>query len=405
MGARSGGRRAATGLDRRGFLRLSGAAVAFVSAGEGSRAADLVTVFLCGDVMTGRGIDQVLPHPGDPRLCEAYVTSAATYVRLAEAAHGPIPKPVEFSYVWGAALAELARVRPDVRIINLETSVTRSDECVPKGVNYRMSPENFPCIAAAAIDCCVLANNHVIDWGRAGLLETLDTLERWRVKGVGAGRDIDEAWAPAVLELAGKRVLVFSLGSVTSGIPGDWAAARDGPGIALLDELSPRAARRIGERVRAVKRPGDVAVASIHWGANWGYEVPREERAFAHALIDAAAVDVVHGHSSHHAKAIEVYRGKPILYGCGDFVNDYEGIEGQEEFRGDLALMYFVRVDAASGALVALELVPLQMRRFRLTRATSADAEWLRDTLSREGARFGTRLVLAADNALRLVWG
>jgi poly-gamma-glutamate synthesis protein (capsule biosynthesis protein) len=389
------GRRRATGtkLDRRGFLRLSGAAtLALVSAGAGerSRASGLVTIFLCGDVMTGRGIDQVLPHPCDPRLCEPYVRSATVYVRLAEAAHGPIPKPVGFSYVWGAALGELARVRPDVRIINLETSVTRSDDCVPKGVNYRMSPENFPCISAAGIDCCVLANNHAVDWGRSGLLETLETLENHGVKGAGAGRSIEQASAPAVLELAGRRVLVFSLGSVTSGIPRDWASTHDRPGVALLAELSRRAADRIGERVRAVKRPGDVVVASIHWGANWGYEVPPEQ--------------TVHGHSSHHAKGIEVYQGRPILYGCGDFVNDYEGIEGHEEFRDDLALMYFLRIDVPSGALVGLELVPLQIRRFRLTRASRTDAEWLRDTLNREGARFGTRVELADDNALRLRW-
>jgi poly-gamma-glutamate synthesis protein (capsule biosynthesis protein) len=412
---------AATRLDRRAFLRLSGVAtLALVSArtqagaavkqldrtrGERSGASDLITIFLCGDVMTGRGIDQVLPHPSDPRLCEPYVTSATEYVRLAEAAHGPIPKPVGFSYVWGAALGELERVRPDVRIINLETSVTRSDECVSKGVNYRMSPENFPCISAARIDCCVLANNHIVDWGRSGLLETLETLEKRSVKGAGAGRNIEQASAPAVLELAGgKRVLVFSLGSVTSGIPRDWAAAHDTPGVNLLEELSRRTARRIAERVREVKRPGDVVVASIHWGANWGYEVPPEQTAFAHELIDAAGVDVVHGHSSHHAKGIEVYRGRPILYGCGDFVNDYEGIEGYEEFRDDLVVMYFLDVDAPSGELAGLELVPLRIRRFRLTRVPRTDAEWLRDTLNREGERFGTRVELLEGNALRLLW-
>jgi poly-gamma-glutamate synthesis protein (capsule biosynthesis protein) len=70
------------------------------------------TLFLCGDVMLGRGIDQILPHPGDPRLYESYVKSAATYVELAERRNGPIPKPVDFEYVWGDVLAELQRVRP-----------------------------------------------------------------------------------------------------------------------------------------------------------------------------------------------------------------------------------------------------------------------------------------------------
>jgi Putative enzyme of poly-gamma-glutamate biosynthesis (capsule formation) len=80
-----------------------------------------------------------------------------------------------------------------------------------------------------------------------------------------------------------------------------------------------------------VKQQGDIVVASIHWGGNWDYKVPREQREFAHKLIDEAGVDVIHGHSSHHIKGIEVYRGKLIMYGCSDLLNDYEGISGLYE--------------------------------------------------------------------------
>jgi poly-gamma-glutamate synthesis protein (capsule biosynthesis protein) len=125
---------------------------------------------------------------------------------------------------------------------------------------------------------------------------------------------------------------------------------------------------------------------------------------FAHRLIDTAGVDVVHGHSSHHVKGIEVYRDRLIVYGCGDFISDYEGISGNESYRGDLSLMYFVRIDPALGSLAGLRLVPMQMKKFRLNRASRADAEWLRDTLSREGGRFGTRAELAVDGTLELRW-
>ena len=149
-----------------------------------------VRLFLCGDVMTGRGIDQVLPHPSDPVLHESYVTSAMDYVQLAEAANGPIPRRVSPAYIWGAALDEFNRLRPVARIINLETSITRSDDYAPKGINYRMSPENADCLKAAAIDCCVLGNNHVLDYGRRGLLDTLETLARLKIKIAGAGRNL-----------------------------------------------------------------------------------------------------------------------------------------------------------------------------------------------------------------------
>ena len=145
-------------------------------------------------------------------------------------------------------------------------------------------------------------------------------------------------------------------------------------------------------------------VASIHWGGNWGYAVARDQIAFAHGLIDDGGVDIVHGHSSHHAKAIEVYRDKPILYGCGDFLNDYEGIQGYEEFRNDLALMYLVALDAGRATLSSLTMVPFKIRQFRLQRASPKDAAWLCDTLTKEGTSFATRVQPSADHALALAW-
>ena len=133
-----------------------------------------ISLFLSGDVMTGRGIDQVLAHPGNPRLFEPYVKDARDYVVIAEQENGLIPKPVGYSYIWGDALKALEKMAPDVRIVNLETSITQRNEYWPgKGINYRMHPKNIPCITSAGIDCCVLANNHVLDWGYMGLQEKL----------------------------------------------------------------------------------------------------------------------------------------------------------------------------------------------------------------------------------------
>jgi poly-gamma-glutamate synthesis protein (capsule biosynthesis protein) len=355
--------------------------------------------------MTGRGIDQVLPHPSEREIRESYMRSALGYVELAEEAHGRIRRPVDFAYIWGDALEELEARSPDLRVINLETSVTTSDEALPKGINYRMHPANVPCLRAAAIDCCVLANNHVMDWGTAGLLETLDTLKEAGLATAGAGRDSEEADRPAVLEAAGRgRVLVFGFGHTSSGIPRDWAAGAGRPGVSVLPDLSNRTADRVAERVRRFRRRGDLVVTSIHWGGNWGYSIPRQQREFAHRLIEADAADVVHGHSSHHPRAIEVHEGRPILYGCGDFINDYEGISGHEEFRSDLVLAYFLTLDPLSSRLRRLEMTPFRTRRFRLERVARRDAEWVRATLDREGRRLGTRVELGSDGTLVLGW-
>lgn len=364
-------------------------------------------LFLCGDVMPGRGIDQILSHPCDPRLYEPYVRDARHYVELAERVNGPIPQPVDFSYVWGDALAELERRAPDVRIINLETAVTRSnDYWRSKGINYRMSPQNLPCLTAAGIDACALANNHLLDWGYAGLDETLEALGEANIKTAGAGRDATQAAAPALLKTRGTgRVIMFSFGLENSGIPSRWAASKEKPGINLLGELTDATVRRIKEDVEREKRAGDIAVASIHWGSNWGYAIDPEEREFARGLIDQAGIDVIHGHSSHHFKGIEVYREKPILYGCGDFLDDYEGIGGYEEFRSDLVLMYFVSMERRTGRLGELKMVPMRIKRFRLHRVSEQDARWLGERVNRECAKLGTSVELSADNVLTLKWG
>lgn len=360
-----------------------------------------ITIMLGGDVMTGRGIDQILSHPSEPTLYESFARSALDYVRLAEQANGPIARRVLFPYIWGDLIPALERHRPDLRIINLETAVTRADEPWPKGINYRMTPENLPAIAALGTDCCTLANNHVLDWGREGLLETLAVLDRAGIKVAGAGRNAEAAAAPAALAVSGKgRVLFYAAACQSSGVPIDWSADDDQPGVNFLGAITKETIKPIAARIRRDKRAGDVCIFSIHWGPNWGYEIAEEDRAFAHELVEAG-VDIVHGHSSHHPKAIEPYRGKLILYGCGDLINDYEGIENHEPYRDDHVLAYLATIDTADGRLTGLDMLPFRIRKFRLDRADAQEAEWLRATMDRECRRFGTGVSLH-DGRLRL---
>lgn len=367
---------------------------------------DQVTLFLCGDVMIGRGIDQILPHPLPPQLHEPNVSSAGEYVELAERLHGRIHRPLDFSYIWGDLLAELDRLQPAARIINLETAVTSSeDACSGKSIHYRMNPRNIPCLKAAGFDCCVLANNHTMDWGRDGLQETIRVLREGGVHTAGAGVDLAAACAPARLKLSEQcSVLVFASGTPDSGISCESEATEYRPGLYVLDDLSAHTIDEIAARVQFYKRTGDIVVMSLHWGSNWGYAVGEKQRTFSRGLIDRAGVDVVHGHSSHHPRPIEVYRGKLILYGCGDLLNDYEGIGGYERYRPELGLTYFPELDAQTGELVRLTMTPTCVRRLRVNRAGRSEARWLRTTLNHECKAFGTSLQLLADNALELRW-
>ncbi len=369
----------------------------------GGKGDGVVRLFLAGDVMFGRGIDQILPHPVDPWIDEPWARSALDYVGLAERASGPIDRPVPFAYPWGDALEILGQARPDLRLVNLETAVTDRGEPWPgKGIQYRMSPGNLGALTAAGIDGCVLANNHVLDWGYDGLEDTLDGLADAGIATAGAGRDADRAAAPAVFPVGdGGRVLLFAWGGPDCGIPESWSARPGRCGVNRLAGFSAAEGAAVARHIRQWRRPGDIVVLSVHWGGNWGYGIPGERRAFAHSLIEAGLVDLVHGHSSHHPKGIEIHRGRPILHGCGDLVNDYEGIRGHEAFRPELSLMVFADIDRRDGCLVDLWLVPMRIRRMRLERAGTAEREWLAGRLDRECAGLGCRLALE-DGVLRL---
>ena len=358
-----------------------------------------VTLLLTGDVMTGRGIDQLMPTPNTPELYEPCVNDAREYVRLTERASGPIARPVPFDYIWGDALALFERMQPALRIVNLETAVTSSATPWPeKGIHYRMHPAHIGCLQAARIDACALANNHVLDWDRAGLAETLATLRTAGIAAAGAGNDAVQAARPAVLHVADvARVLLFSCAHGSSGVPGAWRASATSSGVHLLPDLGPRTLKELAAQVASARGAGDVVIVSLHWGGNWGHAIGAEQRAFARGLVDAG-VDVVHGHSSHHAKAFERYRDRLILYGCGDFINDYESIRGHAAWRGDLAPAYFVVLDG--GRLQSLRVALFKAQRLRLRHASMADREWWRDALNRECAGFRTGWTLQGDGLL-----
>ncbi|MEV1147359.1 CapA family protein, partial [Micromonospora sp. NPDC049799] len=179
-----------------------------------------------------------------------------------------------------------------------------------------------------------------------------------------------------------------------------WAATPAGAGVAYLPEVSAASADLVRDRIAAEVRPGDRVVVSVHWGSNWGYEVPDGHVAFARRLVDGG-VDVVHGHSSHHPRPVEVYRERLILYGCGDVVDDYEGIGGFEAYRPELRLLWLPTLDPATGRLRALRAAPLRIRRMRLERAAPDGSAWLAGLLDGFGPPFATGFHPSADGLLR----
>jgi poly-gamma-glutamate synthesis protein (capsule biosynthesis protein) len=376
-------------------------------AGDAGRPAGRgVTLCLCGDVMTGRGIDQILPHPGNPLLHEPGMPSARCYVDRAERQNGSLAGTVGFDYPWGNLPSAIATFRPALRLANFESVISASDDAWPgKRYHFRMHPDNAPCLRAMAFDCLSLANNHILDWGPSGLSDTLSSLQGMAILAPGAGRDGAEAARPAIIELgSGGRIVVFAFGMTSSHIPVDWAAGDERPGVNLLGDFSDRTLTDLADAIGVIRKAGDLVVLSIHWGDNWGFDIPPEQRNFARRLIDEAGVDIVHGHSSHHVKGLEVHHGKLIIHGSGDLLNDYEAIGDRSHFMHNQSLVYLPVLDSGNGQLVSLTMIPTRIQSLRVSVANDQETTDMQDLLNLECRELGTRVARTDAGYLTLRW-
>lgn len=282
--------------------------------------------------------------------------------------------------VWGDVLALLAGA--DARIANLECVL--ADDGTPwpgKVFHFRSDPAHVASLVAAGIDIVTLANNHTLDYGRGALAEMLAVLDAHAILHAGAGPDADAARRPAVLRVGRTGLAVLA---VTDNEPG-WAAAERTPGVFHVpaDLRDPRAESLLG-LVWAARRDAGFLIVSAHWGPNWGEDVPEEHAALAHALVDAGA-DLVFGHSPHVVRGVEVYRGRPILYAAGDFVDDY-AVDPVE--RNDRGFLFIVHVH--EGAPAAVRLYPTVIEDRRVRRARFAEEGVIAARMARLCAALGT---------------
>ena len=317
----------------------------------------MIALGLVGDVMLGRGVDEALRgmRPGEP---------------------------------WGDTLPVLNAA--DLRIINLECAISthvKPWNRTPKTFHFRADPSRaVRVLHAARIDACSLANNHTLDFEEDGLLDTLKHLDAAGIRHAGAGRDLERAARPVILDgPTGEKVALLAF---TDNEP-SFAAGVDRPGTNYLPaSLEPEVLDRVEAAIAGARRAGaDTIVFSNHWGPNM-VERPRDLfRRFARCVVDRGA-DVYYGHSAHVFQGVEVYRGKPILYDTGDFIDDYAV---DERLRNDRSFVFLVSVEG--GALRRLELFPVVLSFARTGFAAGVEREEILRRMERLSAEFGTTFV------------
>ncbi|MFU1782261.1 CapA family protein [Haloarcula japonica] len=309
-----------------------------------------------GDVMLGRSVDE----------------------RWHDAPDGP-------TAVWGSILDRLQSL--DGLVANLECCVSNHGEPRPgRTFHFRASPEwAVPALERASVSCAGLANNHLLDFGPAALTDTPAHLADAGIASSGAGVDRETAFEPAVVAIGELSVAVVAVTDQSSS----YAAGRGSPGTAYapLDPNHPLTRRRVGGALAAARDADpDLLVVTAHWGPNWVTEPAETQQAFARWLVDNGA-DVVHGHSAHVIQGVEVYRGRPIMYDTGNFVDDYAIKDG---YRNDRSFLFELHID--DGRLAAIELTPVENAYTQVGHADDTVAEWLRETVRERSRSFGTTI-------------
>jgi poly-gamma-glutamate capsule biosynthesis protein CapA/YwtB (metallophosphatase superfamily) len=338
-----------------------------------------------GDVMLGRLIDQLFPtHVDEP-----------SEARIIDSVRRSTPSLRDYSSEspWGNTLNVLQLGA--LNVANLETSVTTHPVPWPDKVfNYRMHPANISALKVAGRTYVSLANNHTLDFGVEGLVETVETLSANDIRFAGAGHSAAEAQRPANVPLilwrgfesypSNHSVDIFS----ASDHPRDWSSV---PSFHLIDYTSQTKAR-LKELITSenAQSQSSLKIFSVHWGPNYSWQPSAEIRELAHFLIDECGIDIVHGHSSHHVQGIDRYGGKLIIYGCGDFVDDYAITPG---YRNDLSAIWQVAVEEVDHAeeagkkkalrLSRLDIYPTKIKDFQvnLLEPKAPDHEWVREKI------------------------
>lgn len=319
---------------------------------------DKIVIAFMGDVMIGRGVDKMI-------TCNGY------------------------SYPWGDMLPLLRQ--SDIRIINLETTLTTSEKIVDKVFNFKATPDKVKALTEAAVTIASLANNHILDYSEEGMFDTIKMLNDAGIKYAGAGASLREASQPVVYRYRNLRMGLFSYTDNERG----WKAGDRESGINYIDIDDERDRSRVIEDIQALQKDVDPLVISIHWGPNMREYPSSAFINFAHKMIDAGA-DIIHGHSAHIFQGIEVYGGKVILYDTGDFIDDYRVYP---DVLNDHSFLYLVEL--LDNRISRLQLVPVVISHYQVNKATGKDYEWCLVRMRTLSSRFRTRISMEGDVQLK----
>lgn len=316
-------------------------------------AEDTITIGLTGDVMIGRIVEEVLATE-DP------------------------------SYIWGDALAMM--LSTDMNLINLEAALTNSDKAVFKTFNFKAKPERVEALKLASVAVANLANNHCLDYSEEGLLDTLKVLDGAEIPHIGAGKNLEEARKPLVIDVRGVKIGILGF---TDNEP-SWVAGKDSPGTNYID-IDEKGLEIVTREVQQIRKSVDIVILTIHWGPNMRERPPNRFKNFARGAIESG-VDIFHGHSAHIFQGVEIYNNKVIFYDTGDFVDDYYV---DPILRNDRS--FFFTVEVSREGVSAIHLIPTLIENFQANLSTGFEKEETLERMQMLSKEFGTEFTIIPE--------
>ena len=220
----------------------------------------------------------------------------------------------------GDAARALSPIAPvlrsaDIAVVNLETAVTDGGTPTAKEFTFRAPSTAFEALRGAGVDVASMANNHGLDYGVAGLRDSLAAARRYRLPVIGIGRDDAQAYRPFRRTVHGERIAVIGATQVLDDeLISAWSAGPGKPGLASAKDVP-----RLVRAVRAARATSDTVVVFLHWGVELQQCPSPDQRALARQLV-AAGADVVVGGHAHRVQGAGRMGRALVGYGLGNFV-------------------------------------------------------------------------------------
>lgn len=287
------------------------------------------TLFAAGDILLDRGVHETIAVKGKGADFPFSGGSAEITSRYCCSGFGWELPRTKRTGDRGAMRDLIAGA--DLAMANFENPAPDRPRWHTRGTIFSADPDHLDGLADAGLDYVGLANNHIGDAGKAGVLQTIENVTDRGLAYSGAGEDEAAARTPAMLEVNGTTVAILAYDRIARY----YFATKDRVGSA------PLSVKRVAADIAKARDAGaDVVIIFPHWGVEYRYAPTEGQRALAHAIIEAGA-DMVIGNHAHYAAAMEVHEGKPIWYALGNFVFDQtwseptmEGISLELTFHG-----------------------------------------------------------------------